>query len=289
MDWSKLPPLNSLKAFAAVAECGSFAKAGAALNVTHSAVIQQVKALESRLGVKLVERHGRTVKLTPDGDNLARQVGIGFAAIGQGVEALTKTSVQRPVKVSMSPAFATMWLMPRLPGFREQHPEVLLQLIPTSEMVELAPGEADLAIRYHDTRQPMVPNETVMLADMVVVGTPSLGLAEAGTDPAALLDVPWLQELGTDEVADWIARRGIVVDRTIAISHMPGNLIMEAVRRGDGLTYTARPFVEADIASGSLVELFCEPAFGHYYLALRAGVAPAPVKVFTRWLRQQIG
>ena len=287
MKWSDLPSLNSLKAFAAVAETESFSRAGQALNVTHAAVIQQVKALEAWLGVSLVRREGRGVKLTQEGVLLARDLAAGFASLRRGVEGLRDVDAQRPVQVSMSPAFAVSWLMPRLVDFQKQHPDITLLLNPTSELVELKPGGIDLAIRYADRRRLKEPIDPVLIADMVVVGTPSLIGTRRLADAAALTEMPWLQELGTNEVADWLAMHGAPVDRPLMISHMPGNLIMEAVRRGDGITYTARPFVEEEIRSGRLVELFSDKAFGIYYIKTRPGVPRRPVKAFISWLKRQ--
>jgi LysR family glycine cleavage system transcriptional activator len=76
-------------------------------------------------------------------------------------------------------------------------------------------------------------------------------------------------------------------DRPVSITHMPGNLIMEAVRRGDGVTYTARPWVEAEFRAGQLVELFSDPAFGTYYIQTRPGVMRPVVASFVKWLKQQ--
>src|SRR4030095_7281204 len=106
MSWADLPSLNSLRAFASVAEAGSYSRAGADLNVSHAAVCQHVKALEARLGVTLLVREGRRLKLTDEGAVLARQVAQGLAAIRDGVEALTKADAARPIQVTMSPAFA---------------------------------------------------------------------------------------------------------------------------------------------------------------------------------------
>jgi LysR family glycine cleavage system transcriptional activator len=122
---------------------------------------------------------------------------------------------------------------------------------------------------------------------MVVVGTPALIGDQDMSDPAMLADVPWLQEYGTNEVADWMARRGVTPERPLMITHMPGNLIMEAVRRGDGITYTVRQWVEEEIRSGELVELFSEEAFGLFYIHTRPGALRAPVKTFVRWLKEQ--
>src|SRR6185369_14736801 len=88
MNWSDLPSLTSLRAFAAVAETKSYSRAGLGLNVSHAAISQQVRALEARLGVTLVVREGRTVRLTDAGATLASNLTKGLAAIRQGVEAL---------------------------------------------------------------------------------------------------------------------------------------------------------------------------------------------------------
>jgi len=287
MNWSGLPSLGSLRAFAAVADAGSYTQAAAALNVSHAAVSQQVKALEERLGVPLVARDGRGIAVTEEGAALARDLATGFAAIARGVETLTGAGDERPVQVTMSPAFAVRWFMPRITAFQKRHPEITLMLNPTAEVVTLKPGGIDLAIRYQDSRALDAKVDPVLIADMVVVGTPALIGARDLTDPAMLVDMPWLQELGTHGVADWMARHGVTLDRPLMITHMPGNLIMEAVRRGDGITYTARPWVEEELRAGQLVELFSERAFGVYYIVTRPGVLRRPVKIFVKWLKRQ--
>ena len=65
---------------------------------------------------------------------------------------------------------------------------------------------------------------------------------------------------------------------------MPGNLIMNAVRRGDGITYSARAFFRKDIASGRIVELFSEPLFGHYYVETQQGRIRPAARKFVDWL-----
>jgi LysR family glycine cleavage system transcriptional activator len=287
MNWAELPSLSSLRAFAALADRRSYTHAASALNVSHAAVSQQVKALERRLGCDLVTRDGRGIALTEEGESLARDLATGFAAIQRGVEGLTGADVQRPVQVTMSPAFAVRWFMPRIMDFQQRHPGITLMLNPTADVVELKPGGIDLAIRYGDARGPETKVDALVTADMVVVGTPALIGDQDITDPARLAEVPWLQEYGTNEVADWMARHGVTPERPLMITHMPGNLIMEAVRRGDGITYTARPWVEDELRSGALIELFSDRAFGTYYIVTRPGMLRPPVKAFVKWLKQQ--
>ncbi len=287
MTRSDLPSLNSLRAFATVAETGGYSRAGTALNVSHAAVSQQVKALEARLGVTLVVREGRGIALTAEGAALARDLATGFAAIRKGVEALTGADATRPVQVTMTPAFAVSWLMPRITEFQHQHPGVELMLNSTAEVMDLTPGGIDVAIRFGAGRWPGLEVTPFLLTDLVVVAAPMLIGTWEITDPAILVDMPWLQELGTREVSAWLERHGVTPEEQVKITHMPGNMIMEAVRRGDGLTYTVRMFVEEEIRSGQLLELSSEDDTGGYYIVTRPGVLRPPVRAFVKWLKRQ--
>ena len=285
MEWTQLPSLNGLRAFSVVAETGSFSGAAAALNVSQAAVSQQVKALEERLGISLVIRQGRGIALTEDGTRLSRDLDLGFAAIRRGVESLTTAGAQRPVQITTSPAFAVEWLMPRIVEFQQQHPEITLLLNPTAEVMELRPGGIDLAVRYSDRNRLDRKVTPALVSDMVVIGTPDLIESVADNDPESLMTLPWLQELGTNEVADWFQKRGVGLSRPLMITQMPGNLIMQAVRRGNGISYTARAFFKDDIRSGKVVVLHSEPAVGIYYIETSPGVLRPAVKLFASWLK----
>ncbi len=284
MDWLKLPPLNSLRAFATVAETGSFTSAAGRLNVTHAAVSQQVKALEKRLGLALVTRSGRGIQLTSDGALLARDLDVGFATIGRAVERLCEDATHRPVQVTMSPAFAVEWLMPKIADFQHRNPEITLMLNPTSHVVDLKPGGIDVAIRYRDRRRPQRDVKAVLVSDMIVIATPALIAGRDLREPASLVDLPWLQELGTNEAADWFTYHGVVPERPLTVNHMPGSLIMNAVRRGDGITYTARAFFREDLEAGRVVELFSEPLFGVYHIQVPQERRRPAVQTFLDWL-----
>lgn len=284
MAWSDLPSFSSLRAFAAVAETDSYSKAGALLNVTQAAISQQVKSLETRLGITLVVRVGRGIALTTEGARLARDLNKGFAAIREGIEALTGADAARPVQITTSPAFAAEWLMPRIPEFQRLHPEITLMLNPSADIMELNPGGIDLAIRFRDSRRAGNGDTPFLVSDAVVIGTPSLVGNRTYNDPAALMEMPWLEELGTNGVADWFDRRGVTVDRPLMISQLPGNLIMQAVRRGDGITHTLRTFFKDEIQSGRIVELHSEPAFAIFYVVTAPGATRPAVKTFLSWL-----
>lgn len=287
MNWHRLPPLNALRAFAALAETGSYTTAGSALNVTHAAVLQQVRALERHLDARLVTREGRGIALTPDGEVLARSVERGFEHFMRGAEEVGTARQARPVQVTMSPAFAVKWLMPRIVDFQTRYPDITLMLSPTGRIVDLAATGIDVAIRY--ARLPDLPEgaDVLVTLDLCVAGAPGLLAPDRVRAPADLLRLPWMQELGTNESSEWFERRGVPITRPLMISHMPGNLILEALARGDGVTYTARQWLSAELDRGSLVAAFPEPGAGVFHIQLAPGEPRPQVRRFVSWLKEQ--
>jgi LysR family glycine cleavage system transcriptional activator len=288
MNWSRLPPLAALRALAAFAETGSFSRAAAMLNVTHAAVSQQIRGLEERLGHALVRRDGRGAALTLEGERLGRALERGFSTIAQAIEELTGGDPARPVQATMTPLFAANWLMPRLFDFRRRHPGIELMLNPTVAVVPLAPGGVELAIRFGEGGWPGVEAELLVPVSMVIVAAPEL-IGDRRIDGVEdLLDLPWFQEFGFDEIGSWLARQGSTLPRPARVTHLPGPLVLEAARGGGGVCAVARGYVEADIAAGRLRVLFEEerPGWG-YYAVTRPGVQRPALRTFLGWLRRQ--
>lgn len=287
MNITSLPPLNALKAFAAFAQTGTTSGAGALLNVTHAAVSQQLKLLEAHLGVTLLERAGRTLTLTAEGRVLADTLRQSFSAIEQTVAALTKVEHDRPLQVSMTPMFASGWMMPRLGEFRQRHPEVDLMLNPTPHLVELSPGGVDVAIRYGAGHWPGLEAALLIQSSVAIVAAPSLVSGRDLSTPADLLEFPWLQELGTTEAKDWLESHGVTEAVISGLVQMPGNLVIEAARAGQGIAVTTRALVEPDLESGQLVVLFEDDSKTGYFTVTRPGLARPPLKKFLRWIHRQ--
>lgn len=287
MDWRGIPSLNSLRAFSAVADTLNFSQAGRALNVSHAAVSQQVRALETHLNVSLVMRHGRGVALTPEGQELARSLEEAFQHVRLAVDTLTDSGSRRPLQVTMTPAFAVSWLMPRISDFRLEHPDVELMLNPTAEVVDLAPGSVDVAIRFGDGKWKGLDAELLLPTTFAIMAATALVGDKTFTDPEQLVDYPWLQELGTNELSLWLEGQGVIAPGKLDITHLPGYMVLDGLRRGDGITASARMFLESDIAAGHLRVLFEETRPGSgYYIVTRPGVMRPPVKAFVSWLRR---
>lgn len=285
MDWLNLPPLTSLRAFSALAEAGSAVAAGAQLNVSHAAISQQIKALEAHMGVKLVDRSGRKLALTPEGRQLAEALKLSFGAIARTVDELTGADAERPLQITTTPGFAAQWLMPRMLDFRHRHPDVDVMINPTPERVPLEPGGIDIAIRYGTGDWPGLDVHPLFYSRLVVVAAPSLVGDCDITNPADLLNFPWVQEFGTSESTDWLRRRGLTGARAGAMMQVPGNLLLEGVRQGQGVSLTVRHWVEDDIAADRLRLLFEEPEDTGYFIVTRPGPLRPPARAFAAWLR----
>ena len=295
MNEYRLPPLAALRAFESAARLGSFSAAGRELGVTHAAVSQQVRRLEELLERPLARRQGRGLELSPEGERLALRLREGFAAIREGVAELRAEQAARPVHVSMTPSFAVSWLMPRIGEFRAEHPQVELMLNPSADLVDLVRDGYDLAIRYGSGAWPGVDSELLVPSSFAVVAAASLVEQVAVQTPADLMRLPWLQELGTDELGVWLAARGVTVAGKQDVTHLPGYLLLPALRDGQGVACMSQVVVEDDLQAGTLVALFDDGYWFEkedpgaplgYHLVYRSGVMREPLRLFVQWLKR---
>lgn len=287
MEWRDLPPLASLRAFAAFADAAGVAEAGDALGVSHAAISQQLKALETHLGVQLLDRSARAMTLTAEGRALAAAATEGFGQMIDVTRTLTGANDTRPLHLSVTPSFAASWLMPRLPDFRAQHPGVNILVDPSAEMVAVSPGGVDVAIRYGTGPWPGLAHELWLTSPMIVVAAPGLIKGRKISTPSDLQSAPWLEELGRSEGTTWLRRHGVDSGLTGSFIQVPGNLLLDGARDGQGVAVTVECFVERDLQAGRLVKLFEEDRAGAgYHIVTHAGVQRPPLKAFVRWLRR---
>ncbi|WP_372835795.1 LysR family transcriptional regulator [Puniceibacterium confluentis] len=287
MNWATLPPLSALRAFAAYAETGSVTRAGQLLNVSHAAISQQMRSLETHLGVALLDRSARALSLTPEGLQLADALTEGFGRISQVIEALTGADADRPLQVATTPSFAAHWLMPRLASFRVAHPGIDIMINPSPKRTNPAPGGIDVALRFGMGHWPGLDAELLVQSPVVVVAAPSLIGDLTPKSPEDLLDFPWLQELGTSESTLWLAGRSVTGLRTKGVIHVPGNLVLDGARNGQGIAISTRVSVEEDLRAGRLRLLFEETEENGYHIVTAPGVMRPPLRDFVTWLRRE--
>lgn len=286
-DWRSLPSLTALRAFAATAELRNFSQAARVLNVTHAAVAQQVRALEEQFGRPLVQREGRGVSLTADGEQLAEALGEGFGAIQRGLEALRAGEADRPVRVTLTASFAAQWLMPRLKDFWQQHPDIGLSLHPDSKVVDLHRERMDLGIRYGNGDWPGVESSYLTSARLVIAGAPSL---IGGEDPTidAMARMDWILSPNWAEQNAYLRQLGLEPTDLSSTDINNEELALAAARQGLGLVVESVALIESDVAEGRLrIVHESRDKLPAYFIVDLPGPKRAAARAFLKWLKAQ--
>src|SRR5262245_6891284 len=232
----RLPPLNALPSFEAAARHLSFTKAADELRVTHGAVSRAVRNLEDHLGVQLMIRATRSVRLTP--------VGASFAAEVRGVlerlaAATSDASGQSSgiVSVSTIDSFAARWLMPRLFRFRQAHGDVDVRVAMSERLTDFVSDGIDIAIRCGGGQYPGLCAELLMKEDDFPVCSPSLLKGHRGLrKPADLARHTLLHDVFTVDWAIWLRSAGIDgVDLQRGPTFMSSDHAIQDAIRGAGV------------------------------------------------------
>lgn len=284
----QIPSLTSLRAFEAAARLGGFSAASRELNVTHAAVAQQVRGLEAALEVTLLERSGRGLALTAEGERLASALTASFEGIAAALEEVRAGEDGRPLRVTLTPAFASQWLVPRLGRFWARHPEVPLSLHPDRQLADLARARMDLAIRLGEGQWAGLEAEMLVPAAYTVVGSPGLLGDRVALSPGEMKEMPWIFEEGSYEERSWLRRIGLDPDALKATTMPTEELALSAARAGYGLYVELMALLGDDLASGRLraVHRATDPRFG-FWLARRPGPPRPALRHFMRWLRAE--
>jgi DNA-binding transcriptional LysR family regulator len=150
----RLPSLNGLRAFEAAARRGSFAAAGAELNVTQAAVSRMVRLLEERFGFRLFERHANALELTWQGRTLQPGLTAAFNAIAAATEQVMTLNAVPVLTVGVGPSFAVRWLIPRLADFQSKQPDVEVRIATGGAMNPMRDRRSVSGVRATDREAP---------------------------------------------------------------------------------------------------------------------------------------
>lgn len=274
-----LPSLNALRAFEAMGRTGSATLAAAELNVTHSAVSRQVKALEAALGIRLFEGPRHQLRLTEKGKVLSSGLGTGFDALTEAVRIVRDVD---EVHLAIHPSLAVKWLIPRLARFERECPGVTLHLSDLASTATRQRG-ADLVVRYLDG--PALGGETVEhLTDNRVglVCAPAVAAGDLGAVPrlAARTHIRgW---------SDWAAATGHSehVGSVRILTHL--HFVQDAALAGLGLAVLPEVVVADDVAAGRLVAPYGFVPDGGALVAIRMDAdSRRAARRMVHWLRDQ--
>jgi len=255
----RLPSMNSLRVFEAVARLLSFKVAAEALHITPSAVSHAVQSLESWLGVELFARTSRRLTLTTAGRAFYPHVKEALDRLVQATESIPGRAPKGQLLISCSPTFASRWLLPKLSQFREICPDLSIEIEASQRLVEFPVDGFDLAIRRGAGHWPHLHCVRLWDETIVPVASPAL-LARQG--PFHTVDdlerVPLLHAVSMPEDwKEWFSatnHRPPIVDGGIRFD--TSSLALDAAARGLGVAIGRRPLIDDDLNEGRLVTLF---------------------------------
>lgn len=258
--------LQALRYFLKVAETSSFTGAAKAFSVPASSVSRRVRDLEQSLGVELFHRSTRVVRQTELGLLYQRMVQDAVAALDHADELVSEQSAEPSgtLTITATPGYGELRLAPALLRFQDLNPEVALDVELTDQIVDLAKGEVDIAIRASSN----LPERAVArrLADnrFLLVAAPRY--LEARGTPRTLSDLRRAETLlyrGPNGILRWQAVQDgnwSVVESPVALASNHGPLLRDAALSGRGIALLPRWGIAQELADGGLVELELEDA-----------------------------
>jgi len=290
---SKLPSLNGLKVFEAVARHLSFTKAANELYVTQAAASHQIRKLELQIGVQLFIRQSRKIQLTNEGKILLPVMTKSLDAIADRLLQVSADDGFAMLKVRIAPSISAKWLSPRLNNFWRHNPDINLSLFHSNEDVDFVSEDIDIAITYGDGKWPNVESFHLLSLDFFPVCSPAL---VAGFDHELaendLAQLSLLHDANYQSWSSWVRsanfsnsdpNRGTIIDDT--------NVLVQAAIGGQGVAMGSSLLVSEHLRSGRLVRLFdhiLRPEEGYYVICPKAHLECQNVRLFKNWLLSQV-
>lgn len=286
---------SALRAFVEVGRQGSVKRAAQELNVTPGAVSQQVKALEARFGVQLLERGNREVKLSAHGLRLFSGIAPGFEQIDAAVQSFEDRRPRpRSLVVSTTPSLAACWLTPRLGRFAALHPDIEIRIETSVQLADMTGGMVDVALRHGSGRYPGLHAERLFAPRLVAVASHSVLVDGPLAEAADCLRYPLLQDRDRADWAVWLAGQGVTLPRnaTAGPSYPDDALLLQAAKSGQGLAVVRDIYAARDLEDGNLMLAFqgavATPAA--YFAVVQPDRLVVPkIAGFLRWIRQEAG
>ncbi len=277
--------LSGIKAFEAAARTGSFAAAGAELNVSAAAVSRMVHLLEERLGFALFERKANRLATTAAGR--AYQSGLTplFDALASLTAQVTSPSSVRVLTIGVGPTFAMKWLIPRLTDFRKAEPDIDVRITTGGAAVPFG-EDWSCGIKLGDGEWPGLIAEPLFAADLLPVCAPRL--ANTLKRPADLRGPTLLRVAHSpDDWPSWLEAAGAARISARGTEFEFYGQALQAAVDGLGIAMGIRPYIDDDLAAGRLVAPFAlsVPKGMRWYLVYRGfGAGQRDFAAFRRWI-----
>ncbi len=290
----KIPSTAALLAFEAAARHESFTRAAEELALTQSAICRQIGTLESFLGVALFRRTRRGVQLTEAGLSYSRQIAPRLDAIERDtLSVMAHHGTGTTLDLAVVPTFATRWLIPRLSGFQQQNPEVVVNMSTQTRPFLFDQTEYDAAIYFGDAGWPGTEAHFLMREYPVPVCSPALPGARAQMSPTEIARLPLLQQTTRPYAwRHWFESAKVNTDQDMAGMRLElFSMLAQAAIERMGVALIPPFLIQHELAAGSLMTP-CDcsfPSTRAYYLIVPERKAERPALTrFREWLLAEV-
>ena len=260
-----LPPLRAMQVFEALGRCDGVIDTARRLDVSPGAVSQQIKLLESALGVRLVAKKGKRLRLTAIGQRYHETCSAAFESLRIAHDEIERSKNVRNLSVSALPSLLSKWLAPRIYAWQREHPGLSVYLDGSHSEPSPDGYEIDFRISYGD-RIDDVGTAVELFRDSVVpVCSPALLQAGAPLgEPAQILAYPlisvdWLPKFTSPPAwRDWFAAAGVAHGelRDTRQVFSLSSLAIQAAIDGQGFALAQSSMIVDDLAAKRLTMPF---------------------------------
>ncbi|WP_143694389.1 LysR substrate-binding domain-containing protein [Vibrio rotiferianus] len=291
---NRQPPLKSIYSFVAVAETGSMTEAANALHVSHSAVSQAIKALESHIGLPLFDRLGRKVVLNATGRKFYKQVAPALEQIVTATDAIAHEQQSHRLTLNMVNSLAMHWWIPRVNQFNQFAPKLDIRISNLIGHFKLESEGVDVALIHGKTDQwHDYYCEKLAEDELIMVASPEL--ARGHSHPTTLLEAhPAIIATNDRRKHDWEIwcqhHQLPMPNRSHNLDFIASIQAVQAAIRSLGVFVTHRQFVRDDVAHGLLVEVgqaVKNPHQDFYFACLPNKLKNEHVLTLRSWLRKE--
>lgn len=288
MRRSLLPTTGELVAFESSARWESFSRAAVELDLTQAAVSRLVRSLEQKLSVQLFSRVRQRLKLTGPGLQYYRTAKETLALIERGTSRIVSSGASPVITIAVLPTFGVNWLIPRLRGFYDAHPEITLNIQTRLSKSEFVSGEFDLAIHLGDPHWIGATAYKLVDEAVVAVCSPAFKRAHSIERPEDLLEAPLVHHHNrTTAWEDWFVHMRVEkVPPAKGPRYEYFGMAIAAARAGLCAAIVPKIYVENDLADGHLQVLFenIMHTGNVYYLLVSDSVNNKSIEHFLSWI-----
>jgi LysR family glycine cleavage system transcriptional activator len=289
---SSFPSLAALRSFEAAVRHRSMTKAAEELNVTQGAISRAIRGLQSDLGFPLLARTKPILELTTAGERVFAELNYSFDRIRKILGHLKSEEESRALRIDVLPTFGLRLLIPRLPRFREQYPDLQIDVVVGEGQIDFTEDRADVGIRYGRGDWPRTKNYRIMDEELIVVCAPRLMGRQDELDPAKLRPDQMIRHTTRVEAwGEWFESLHLAPRDATGLGFEHFFMVIEAAIVGIGYALLPRFLIRKELSEGSLVVASSHSLrreHGYFLVCSPERQLDRRVLAFRRWLQEEL-